>query len=73
MDELVFESVLICKEALVTLFGIGCKSLTILIQHGVHHTLPIHDLTGRVPEFNTKFQKNVVPPLVSSLRITSVQ
>ena len=30
----------------------------------VHHTLlPIHQLTGRVPEFNTKFQENVVPRL----------
>ena len=33
------------------------------MRHTTYHTLLIHGLTGRVPEFKTKFQENVVPPL----------
>ena len=58
-----YKSVFICKEALGTVFGIGRKAMTTLVDHAIHHTLPIHGLTGRVPEVNTKFQENVVPPL----------
>ena len=36
------KSVFICKEALGTLFGIGCYGMTALVQHAVNHTLPIH-------------------------------
>ena len=63
--------VFICKEALGTLFGIGRYGMTTLVQHAVNHTLPIHGLTGRVPEFNTKFQQHIVPPLLTFLRIIS--
>ena len=58
-----YKSVFICKEALGTVFGIGPKAMAILVDHAIYHTLPIHGLTGRVPEVNTKFQENIVPPL----------
>ena len=57
------KSVFICKEVRGTLFGICCNGMPALVQHAVHHTLPINGLTGRVPEFKTKFQENVVPSL----------
>ena len=50
-----YKSVFICKEALGTVFGIGRKAMTALVDHANHHTLPIHGLTGRVPEFRTEF------------------
>ena len=58
-----YKSVFICKEALGTVSGIGRKGKTALVHHATYHTLPIHGLTGRVPELLTKFQENVVPPL----------
>ena len=57
------QNVFICKKALGALFGIGREKMRVLVQHAVNHTLLIHGLTRRVPEFNTKFQQNVVPPL----------
>ena len=57
------KNVFICKEALGTLFRIGCNGTTVLVQHVIHHILPIHQLTGRVPKVTTNFQENVVPPL----------
>ena len=50
----------ISKEALGTLFGVGHNGMKALVQHAVHHTLPIHQLTGRVLKVTTKFQQNVV-------------
>ena len=67
------KNVFICKEALGTLFGIGRKGMSALVQHAVQHTLPMHGLTGRVCDFNTKFQQNIVPPLAYFFRITSYQ
>ena len=58
-----YANIFICKEALGTVVGIGCKAMPALVDHASHHTLPIHELTGRVPEFKTKFRENVVPPL----------
>ena len=61
-----YANVFIYKEALGTVFGIGRKAMASLVDHVNHHTLPIHGLTGltgRVPEFKTKFRENVVPPL----------
>ena len=62
MNELL-KNVFICKEALGTLFGIGCEGISALVEHVVNHTLPIHELSERVLEFNTKFQENLVSPL----------
>ena len=67
------KNVFICKEALGTLFGIGRYVMLTLVQHAVQHTLPNHRLTGRVCNFNTKFQQNVVPPLAYFFKITSYQ
>ena len=53
----------ICKEALGTLFGYGPFALKTLVSHTKKHTLPIHELTGRVDSFSAKFQENVVPSL----------
>ena len=36
-----YKSVFICKEALGTVFGIGRKAMTTLVNHAIHHTLPI--------------------------------
>ena len=57
------KNVFICKEALGTLFGIGRYAMMALVQHAVKHTLPIHGLTGIVPEHYKNYQQDVVPPL----------
>ena len=57
------KNVFICEEVLGMLFGSDGKGLTALADHAIHHTLPLHGLTGRVPKFNTKFKENVVPSL----------
>ena len=53
----------ICKEALGTLFGLGCHALKTLVQHAKYHTLPIHGSTGRVDPKSAQFQQNVLPSL----------
>ena len=63
--------VLICNEALRTLFGIDCYGMMTLVQHMIHHTQPIHHLTGRAPEVTTKFQENIMSQLAYFLRINS--
>ena len=58
------KNVFICNKALGMLFEIGCYGMTVLVQHATNHTLSIHRNIGRVPKITTKFQQNVVSPIV---------
>ena len=65
------KNVFICKEALGTLFGIGCNGLATLVKHTVQHILPIHGLTGRVTPMAARFEKMCCLCFLVFLRIKS--